>query len=781
MPSMRARYLSCCVFIFVCLTVWNSVALAKGPVDHSLVQLLAMESFFIRATVIEVDDTGATLNVDAVWKGPVDEPTIRVPRESWTGRRERNGYGIAGEYETFQPGEQVNLFLSYRLGSPYRIAVDPERDAEQVTAFRQLGRLFETALSFDEIHRGMIAAAASTNPWLQEAGTDWVQYRLAYDRERVGDYAPLLLELARDPGEDVRLAGVSALKFARVRQAVPFLHELIQSDDSTIVLAAADALIQFDDERGIATVESLAAHRDPKVRRKAIALLGACGSPWNNTVPLYNDNTHRKLLVILRNVLRNSNDIEPDRWRVLGRFRAAEQESVNLLLERLRQLPPEPPDTETRSEVEELIAIVNALADMGPAARTANPDLVRIFRGYPENSGPSSAAGRALAVIGPAPETIPLLLESIGEDPKGGWALAALSKISPNVHEALPDLKNAAPALVGILEAHENADALTALGKIGADVDIVMPLVVPYASDARLRSQAGQALRNMAPASVAYLRSELDHPDRHRRNAAIRALREMGPMAKAADPDLIDLMTGSTAIKDEEVFLTLSVLDPAGTTPAVVPMLMRRIQARGPGNDTYQIYRIIYCLGRFAAAHETARAALDRLTNDTNTEIRDTARFIAAHVNPVNADTIPALTALLDHPDWDDYSVSMVELRGDPNGYGDSLWDKLIESGPAAERAIPSLLKLLDCDPPYKYRQFAADAVGAIGPAAGELTPLLLKMAAEDPEEQVRNACVEALGKIGDKEAIPALRELLRNPSSSHYKIEIAIRELRRF
>jgi HEAT repeat protein len=96
------------------------------------------------------------------------------------------------------------------------------------------------------------------------------------------------------------------------------------------------------------------------------------------------------------------------------------------------------------------------------------------------------------------------------------------------------------------------------------------------------------------------------------------------------------------------------------------------------------------------------------------------------------------------------------------------------ELGPAAEAAIPELVKALS-DPNGYVRAAAAEALGKLGPAAEAAIPELVKVLS-DPEAMVRLALTRALGKLGHS-AEAAIPELVKALSDSNGNVRAAAAE----
>jgi HEAT repeat protein len=156
---------------------------------------------------------------------------------------------------------------------------------------------------------------------------------------------------------------------------------------------------------------------------------------------------------------------------------------------------------------------------------------------------------------------------------------------------------------------------------------------------------------------------------------------------------------------------------------------------------------------KFVADPKEARQAALEALKDDDPLVRCRAVVLLAHVDPKHPDVLS----------------NTLELLKQPVGR-DELLLLLARMGPEAERAVPTLTKLLaDADPPS--RRSAMMALREIGPAARPAVPALLEQL-DAADFMTRVGAVEALRTIGgDSSRIIAavLEAAKRNPTTGIY------------
>jgi HEAT repeat protein len=183
-----------------------------------------------------------------------------------------------------------------------------------------------------------------------------------------------------------------------------------------------------------------------------------------------------------------------------------------------------------------------ALGMIGPFAKTAVPDLLKLLDDPDPGDLPKELGVRALTVqalgnIGPdAKETLPLLqkIAQAENDSCRGLALEAITQIAPEKSLLQPCLR-------GLKDAKVCAEAVKALGYLGPDAKEAVPALLeilkhPPVQDKatlrQLRQNVVWTLRQIGPdarEAIPTLRELASAPDINLSNAAHLALRIIAP------------------------------------------------------------------------------------------------------------------------------------------------------------------------------------------------------------------------------------------------------------
>jgi HEAT repeat protein len=356
-----------------------------------------------------------------------------------------------------------------------------------------------------------------------------------------------------------------------------------------------------------------------------------------------------------------------------------------------------------------------ALGEIGPEARAAGPALMRMLA----RDEDFTTAFRAIVRLGLNPETaaaIPLAADRLNrmrwESTEFEAIILGLSKIG-------------APPLRMLIKVVESGDegshpdrAIDFLRQIGPPARPALPalLVVLKGKLAERRMLAAAAIVAIDPDAadvLDVLRGALR--DEETRDDAARALRQLGPVARRALPDLIEAMERDPS---EAVVLAVITLDPEGRR--CLPSLLRALK-----DEDYQVRGL-------------GATALGRL-------------------DPIPIEALPELARV-----FRDEKVLTEDYGSDWHPIG-CVAAALSNMGPRAAPALPTLLDVLQRGD-IERRRLAAKALGAIGPAAKAAVPTLRSLvedARADP--QLRAQVIHALGRIGPAagRAVPALFETL--------------------
>ena len=364
---------------------------------------------------------------------------------------------------------------------------------------------------------------------------------------------------------------------------------------------------------------------------------------------------------------------------------------------------------------------------------------------------------------------VPLLADSL-DSPGAAQALASIG----------PDARSAVPALLAALKprkevAHADvirAGARLALARIGTSA--VHALIEALKDKGEgVAPLAGEALGWILPPpkeAVPALRAALKN-DRAHAAVYAHALGQLGPLARAAVPDLIELLANA-AVRPEAA-VALVRIDPE-QAEKVVPLLVKDLQA----TEEKQRQAAILALGRLGPAAQAAAVPLVQSLRDRQLP---QAKMFALHA--IGAAAVPSLMKLLRDPraDFRQIAVLLLEQIG-PGAHTDltPLIAALADSdrdvrvgaaqvlqaiGTKASEAVPALIANLQASQ-TEVRTAAALALGHIGSDASAARRPLLECLL-DPDETVRYGAALSLGRIDPdfSEAAPALRDALHDPS----------------
>jgi HEAT repeat protein len=572
------------------------------------------------------------------------------------------------------------------------------------------------------------------------------------DFNRVGREVQALVLALKDRDRDVRLVAAYALgQFGgwyldnRSRQA---LAAVLSDTDPAVRAQATHTLARLGPQPGEAAALLRLFHdKDREVRWRAVQAFSR--SPWL----LYG--AVAELAALTR-------DPDPAVRReaigVLGNLGYAAQSAVPELIKALRD-----PHTDVRNQA------MTALGAVGPAAKPAVPELVRLARSA-DRSG-RLAALAALGRIGPAAEqAVRDLRKILGNERndelrrQAAWALGA---IGPAARAALPDLRD----LLAHRSVNVRVAAAEALWQVGQDAGPVVRI---------LRDE----LKRAAPGS-------------HARGLVASALGRVGPPARAALPDLLEVIKDPDAFCRSQAVLALGSLGPATekSAQAVVRTFQRDPQPYVRGNAAGVLQRYgpadAAAVGPLTSALQVQPQFIRKLGPQPfiPTERGNATRTLVealGRIGPPAAAAVDKIISLLRSP----FTHPVVRAPA---------IEALGKIGPAAAKAIDTLVQSLNSsDPGTRFqaaqalprvdasgkeavskigalllennphaRDGALQALQAYGPRAAGALPQLLQLFDQSADTgALRTRVIAVLGRIGGpaKEAVPRLRERLNDP-----------------
>lgn len=264
--------------------------------------------------------------------------------------------------------------------------------------------------------------------------------------------------------------------------------------------------------------------------------------------------------------------------------------------------------------------------------------------------------------------------------------------------EAGPKASPAVPVIIDILNREwpeVRGDLLFVLLAIGPDAQEAVPVLMKVAGST----------------------------DFHARYLTARVLGAIGPPARPAVPLLINMLNDQVASVRRRAAEALGNLGPDVAPDAIRP-LIHLIQ---DGAHAVRVEAIL-AVGKFG---ELGKAALPRLqqmaTAPESSERAQAARAIWMLTQDANF-VLPILIQSLNDGglEWEPLEV-------------------IAEIGPAAQGAVPHLVRALDKDESVQI--FAATALGKIGPGAASAVPALRTLL-DHPEQEVRDAAQQAIAAI---------------------------------
>jgi HEAT repeat protein len=377
-----------------------------------------------------------------------------------------------------------------------------------------------------------------------------------------------------------------------------------------------------------------------------------------------------------------------------------------------------------------------------------------------------------VALVRLGPEAMPVLRQALAEERGSETVVHVLGLIGPRAADAVPDL-------IALLQRGQTptklrSEAAFALGRIGEPVGDIVPALSVALQDSKLevRLQAAEALgwigppaREAVPALVAALKDEESKVVRKACQAlsfigdegavqalmttflsdgveiaaaAGRALWQLGPKAEQVVPALLSAAEGPINKSAPARALLASF------GQRVVPFLVKALG----DNEAARREAAAEVLGRIgppARADGTVVPALIAALKDKSSTVALTAAMALAQIDATRAGA--AVPLLVDSLDVPGAAVALANI------------------GPDARSAVPALIAALKArKQDANQESFRAGARLALARIGKPAVPALLA-ALRDKQDDVAPLAGEALGWVlpPPKEAVPALREALRN------------------
>lgn len=473
----------------------------------------------------------------------------------------------------------------------------------------------------------------------------------------------------------------------KAKSAVPALVKALGDEDASVRGHAAFALGEIGDH-GAAVVNglfALASDHEAIVRRAALRAIRSLKLPHKVLMP--------KMVAALKKAA------PADAAAAVATIAEAGEEAVPFL-------------TECLSHKDAAYWACLALADMGPAAKAAVPQLVKIEQR--EEPEVRLQALVALGQIGPdAKAAVPVILKALQSEKSDG-------------------VRYAAAFALGQIGASDKASR-AALAKGMESDDAFLQVISAWAlarvakDDKQVQEKATEVVLNGLAADKVEVR-----------RAAARAFAEINPPPEVAAPVLIK------AIHDNDQSVISNAIDAlASLGPKIVP----RVANNGLKNKELRLYAV-RVLAKIGPDAKEAAPALAEALDDAEGEFRREVQFVLGLFGEDSAPAVPEL---------------IKSLSSDDEQIRNSAVYALGKIGPAAKAASSDLRKLLASDD--EFVRFAATwALVRIDPTDAKLAaaavPALTK-GLSDERPLVRAESAATLGELGAaaKAALPQLKK----------------------
>ncbi len=290
-------------------------------------------------------------------------------------------------------------------------------------------------------------------------------------------------------------------------------------------------------------------------------------------------------------------------------------------------------------------------------------------------------------------------------------------------------------------------------------------------SDPTLTGRVLNAIADAGPEAVPGLKAALK--DEKARYWALVILRDIGPAAKDAMPEIIETLNDKRPEIRREAVLTLGAIGEAAKSAA--PDLVKLLK------DDNTDVAATFVLGELGEIPKDAEDTIKANAKSDNTMLSTTSLWALCRVHPDDADlrreaTEKLIARLKDKDGFVRAAAAraLASLPPAPEITG-PIWEKAMKDADETtirqaldalaalgSQAVPPLMEGLKHE---KFRPEIIYTLGRIGPAAAAATDDLAKLV-EDKNSRVANEAIIALGNIGPgaKAAVPALIKALDQP-----------------
>jgi HEAT repeat protein len=338
-----------------------------------------------------------------------------------------------------------------------------------------------------------------------------------------------------------------------------------------------------------------------------------------------------------------------------------------------------------------------ALGEFGPAAKSAAPTAIKALEGD-EFDGARYAAAFALGKMGDPAAIQPLQKAFESEDSfQKMLAAQALARLEPDNEEIVKQAAEQMAHSLASKDPAERAAAARGLAEFGGSSEVTAPALEKAVADAEpeVILDAMDAFVQLGAKAVPRVKRGLTNEKL--RHYAIRILTRIGPDAKQAAPDIIEVL------KNDD------------------------------GSDPQFRAELQFGLGSIGSDDASAVPSLVESLNSDNEQVRNSAIFALRNIGPAAGEAAAALRKNLKS---EDKFLALI-----------SAWSLLAiqpDDAEAAQEAVPALIAGLSWDNENVQIE-SAKALGELGPAAKSAVPELEKVKGS---EALQAAVDEALKKI---------------------------------
>jgi HEAT repeat protein len=518
--------------------------------------------------------------------------------------------------------------------------------------------------------------------------------------------AALLKSLAAAQGDSrYEIVRLLADFGAKGRSAIPTLMNLVKDDKDNLVRAAAARSLGYLAEPTSEAVPVLAetiVDRDPRVRRSAVRALVHIHPGPKIGLPLYVKALESADPGTVAAVISTAAELGE---KVVPGATAALKESKarywGLLL--LGEVGPAAksavPDiialfADERPEVRRQAAMT--LGEIGPASKDAVPALIKMLDD--KEAAASFSAAFALGKIGDPRANAALEKKMAGNGPLFLRTVCAWALIQINPDDA--KMTDEAVKLLG--ESMKSQDVRVRRGAARGLADLKRPpekaagmlIAAMGDTDPLVLESVAHALAKMGAGHVSEIAAAL--ADKGRKDCAVRTLVNLGPQCESAVPQLASALGDSGPMFRREALFALAKIGPPAAT--VLPKIQAELNDETPEVQ----YAAIYALGKIGPAAKSAAPALRKNLSSDDSFLKMATVWALLHIEGKSDRLVKMAVPMATEALNDEHEMRRVEAAR-----------ALGEIGPAAASALPQLKELSESDTP-SVRGVAREAIAKI-------------------------------------------------------------------